>query len=78
MINIDFEFAKKHHVNIAANYANVGDDIFEESEWFSSPDYSGYAFGYGFESFLGPIELKYTWSPETQKSRWFFNLGFWF
>jgi NTE family protein len=77
-INIDYEFAKKHHVNIAANYANVGDDIFEESEWFSSPDYSGYAFGYGFESFLGPIELKYTWSPETQKSRWFFNLGFWF
>ena len=77
-INIDYEFAKKHHINMAANYANVGDDIFEESEWFKAPDYSGYALGYGFESFLGPIELNYTWSPETKKSQWFFNLGFWF
>ena len=77
-INLDYEIFKKHHVNLAANYANVGDNIFEESEWFSSPDYSGYALGYGLESFIGPIELKYTWSPETKDSFWFFNLGFWF
>ena len=56
----------------------VGDNIFEDGKWFTAPDYSGYALGYGLETFVGPIELKYTWSPETKKSIWFFNLGFWF
>ena len=78
-INLDYEFLKHHHFNIAANYANIGDNIFENTEeWFSVPDYSGYAIGYAFETFLGPVEAKYTWSPETGKSKWFFNLGFWF
>jgi hypothetical protein len=29
----------------------------------STPTYSGYAVGYGLETVLGPIELKYSWSP---------------
>ena len=77
-INLDYEIFKKHHINLAANFANVGDNIFEDGKWFTAPDYSGYALGYGLETFVGPIELKYTWSPETKKSIWFFNLGFWF
>ena len=61
------------------NFANVGDDIFSDiDEWFSIPEYSGYALGYAFETFLGPVEAKYSWSPETGKSKWFFNIGFWF
>lgn len=75
---LDAEIFRKHHVNFAANYANVADDIFTSDEWFLSPDYSGYALGYSIETFLGPIEAKYTWSPETKKSIWFFNIGFWF
>ena len=75
---LDAEIFKKHHINIAANYANVADDIFTSDAWFLNPDYSGYALGYSVETFLGPIEAKYTWSPETKKSIWFFNLGFWF
>ena len=77
-INLDYEIFKKHHINLAANFANVGDNIFEDGKWITAPDYSGYALGYGLETFIGPIELKYTWSPETKKSIWFFNLGFWF
>ncbi|MBT8259868.1 MAG: patatin-like phospholipase family protein, partial [Bacteroidia bacterium] len=77
-INLDYEIFKKHHINLAANFANVGDNIFEDGKWFTAPDSSGYALGYGLETFVGPIELKYTWSPETKKSIWFFNLGFWF
>ena len=78
-INVDYEFLKKHHLNFAANYANIGNDIFENTDdWLDAPDFSGYAVGYGFETFLGPIELKYSWSPEVDESRWFFNLGFWF
>jgi len=79
IINVDYEFYKKHHLNFAANYANIGNDIFENTDdWLDTPDFSGYAVGYGFETFLGPVELKYTWSPEVDDSRWFFNLGFWF
>lgn len=77
-INLDYEIFNDHHLNISANYANVGDDIFDGNEWISSPDFSGYALGYGMESFIGPLEVKYTWSPETQESIWFFSLGFWF
>lgn len=75
---LDYEIFKKHHILLAANYANIEDRIFETGEWFTSPDYSGYAIGYSLETFLGPLEGKYTYSPDTGRSYWFFNLGFWF
>ena len=78
LINLDYEFLENHHFNVAANYANVADDIFVDGEWFTAPDFSGYALGYSFESLVGPIEIKYTWSPEVDHGKWFFNLGFWF
>lgn len=79
-INLDYEIFNKNHITLAANYANVGDNLFGTNnvEWFSLPDYSGYALGYGVETFLGPIEGKFTFSPETKQTHWFFNLGFWF
>lgn len=77
-IDLDFEWIKKHHINFGANYSNIGEDIFIDGEWFTTPDYSGYAIGYSVETFVGPIEAKYTWSPENSKSFWMFNLGFWF
>jgi len=75
---LDYEIFKKHHILVAANYANIEDGIFETGEWFSSPDFSGYALGYSLETFLGPLEAKYTYSPDTGEAYWFFNLGFWF
>ncbi|WP_400076183.1 patatin-like phospholipase family protein [Winogradskyella sp. R77965] len=75
---LDYEIFKKHHILLAANYANIEDGIFESGEWLSSPDYSGYAIGYSLETFLGPLEGKYTYSPDTGNGYWFFNLGFWF
>ncbi|MCX7546408.1 patatin-like phospholipase family protein [Xanthomarina sp. F1114] len=78
VITLDYEIFKKNHINIAANYSNIADNIFDDGEWFTSPDYSGYAIGYSLETLIGPIELKYTYSPETKNSIWFFNLGFWF
>lgn len=77
LFNFDYEFINKNHLVFSANYSNAADDIFESGEWFTSPDFSGYAVGYSLETLLGPAELKYTWSPEN-KGRWFFNLGFWF
>ena len=75
---LDYEVFKKHHILFAANYANIEDDLFETGNWFSTPDFSGYALGYSLETFLGPLEMKYSYSPETGNSNWFFNLGFWF
>ena len=75
---LDYEIFKKHHILLAVNYANIEDGIFESGEWLTSPDYSGYAIGYSLETFLGPLEGKYTYSPDTGNGYWFFNLGFWF
>ena len=77
-INLDYNFIKKNHFLLSANFANVEDDLFETGEWFTAPDYTGYGLGYSLETFLGPIEAKYSWSPETKSGKWFFNLGFWF
>ncbi|WP_053976865.1 patatin-like phospholipase family protein [Mangrovimonas xylaniphaga] len=75
---LDYEFFKKNHFLLAANIGNVEDNIFETGEWLTAPDYTGFAVGYSYETFLGPIEAKYTWSPDTKRDYWFFNLGFWF
>lgn len=74
----DYEIIKKHHIMLEANWANVDDNIFKSGEWFSLPDYRGYGLGYSLETLIGPIEVKYTYSPEQNESIWFFNLGFWF
>ncbi len=75
---IDYEFYKKNHLNFAVNNANIADNLFRYTDNISVPRYSGYAVGYGIETIAGPIELKYTWSPETGKGFVWFNLGFWF
>lgn len=77
-VTVDYEFLKKNHINASANFANIEDNLFESTKWISTPQYSGYALGYGLETIIGPIELKYTWSPETGKGLVWFNIGFWF
>ena len=77
-LTLDYEIFKKNHLNFAVNVANVEDDLFKTSDWYSTIDHIGYGLGYGLETFLGPIEVKYTWSPENKRSIWFFSLGFWF
>lgn len=75
---IDYEFFKKNHINFSANFANIGDQIFETVDWISIPEYSGYAIGYGLETVIGPIEIKYSWSPEQPKGFTWFSIGFLF
>ena len=74
---LDFEFAPKNHLLFAANYSNVDDDLFRTGEWFTGPDFSGYGLGYGWESFFGPVQILYSWSPEVQSSNFFFSIGYW-
>lgn len=77
-LSADYQIFKKHHITLEGNWANVDDDIFETGEWFTLPDYRGYALGYAIETFVGPIQVKYSYSPEQKQSNWFFNVGFWF
>lgn len=77
-ITVDYELFDKNHIVLSGNFANIGDNIFDDGDWISAPEYSGYAIGYSLETFLGPIEAKYTISPELKESIWFFNVGFWF
>ncbi len=75
---LDYEFAPKHHALATANFANVEDDLFRTGEWFTAPNFSGYGVGYGWESFLGPVQVIYSWSPEIDRSNVFFSIGYWF
>ena len=74
----DYEFYKRHHINISGNFANIGNDIFLGKKWLTLPDYMGFAIGYGLQTIFGPIELKFHWSPENDYSGAFVNLGYWF
>lgn len=77
-ITLDYEIFRKNHLNFAANFANIGNNLFDSIDWISSPKYSGYALGYGLETVIGPVEFKYTWSPEMRKGYAWFSVGFWF
>ncbi len=77
-LSADYEIFKNHHMTLEGNWANVGDNIFDSGEWFSFSDYNGYALGYAIDTFVGPIQGKYSYSPELKESIWFFNIGFWF
>ncbi|WP_430411234.1 patatin-like phospholipase family protein [Kordia sp.] len=77
-ITLDYNFSSKHHLNLTANYANVGNNIFRSGEWFSIPDFNGYGIGYGLETFFGPVQIKYAWTPDVQKDQLYFSFGFWF
>ncbi len=75
---IDFEITKKNHLNFAANFANTDNKLFKDSNWLTNPRYSGFAVGYGLETIIGPVELKYSWSPELPKGFIWATVGFWF
>ena len=79
LLTADYEIFKKHHLNFSANFANVGNKIFDTIDtWFVKPNYSGYSFGYGMETVIGPVEIKHSWSPETRNHYTWFSVGFWF
>ena len=75
--NCRYRFGDKHYANFIANYARVENNVFGDIHLFDNI-LKGYAVGYSYDSFIGPIELKYSWSPQNREGIWLFNLGFWF
>jgi NTE family protein len=78
IVQIDYNFYKKNHLIFTANYANVEDDLLSTGNWLSLPDFSGYGVGFGSQTILGPVDFKYSYSPETKNSIWFVSIGYWF
>lgn len=77
-LRADYRFYKKTYISAVANIANVGDKLFESSAWLDRIPYRGYALGLASDTFIGPIELFYSFSTETKQSQWYVSLGFWF
>lgn len=75
-LTVDYEFLRRNHLNLSVNIANVGNDLFENGNWIERIHYVGYALGYGLETLLGPMEIKYAYSPETKNSHWYVALGY--
>jgi len=78
LFQVDVEIFKRNHLNMFANFSNIGNNIFENNEWLDRPAFSGYGFGYGMETVIGPLEIKHSWSPETKDHHTWFGIGFWF
>ena len=75
--NFRYAFSENHYASFIANYGRLDGNVFKDIDLFKDIK-SGYALGYSYDTFIGPIELKYSWSPDTNENYWLFNLGFWF
>lgn len=76
-LTLRYEFIEKNYISLTGNYARVEGDLFNEGYIFENT-ISGYMAGYGLETFLGPVEVHYSWSPDHSEGYWYFNVGFWF
>ena len=72
-----YEFFPKNYFSATANFARVERDLFNAGKIFENTK-TGYMLGYGIDTFLGPIEINYTWSPDHSEKYWYFNVGYWF
>ncbi|NJB81338.1 patatin-like phospholipase family protein [Wenyingzhuangia aestuarii] len=78
--SLRYRFYKKNYIDFVANYALIADDVLEflEHKPFFTNANSGYAIGLSSDTFLGPFDLRYAWSPENKFSSIYFSAGFWF
>lgn len=73
-----YRMGKNHYAVFLANYGRVDENVFTNGKELFDNVLSGYAVGYSLNTIIGPIEIKYSWSPENKDGIWLFNLGFWF
>jgi len=78
LATFDYEFYKKNHLNFSVNFAYLGDDLLDTLDHGAWPKYWGYGVGYGLETIVGPIEIKYSWSPDNPRGYAWFSVGFLF
>lgn len=73
---LNYEVFRRHYLNLTYNVAQLGDDLFDTTDWFRKPQYSGFGLGYSMETIIGPVEAKYAWSPERSQGFWWFTVGY--
>lgn len=73
-----YKISNNNYATFLANYARVDENVFTNAKTLFDDVLTGYAVGYSLDTRLGPIEIKYSWSPENKQQYWLFNLGFWF
>ncbi|MGC6480236.1 MAG: patatin-like phospholipase family protein [Flavobacteriaceae bacterium] len=73
---LDFKFAKKHHLNLSYTRAYIEDDVFEAIAENTAQRHQSWAFGYGFDSILGPCEIKLAQSNQTSEIKVHLVLGY--
>ncbi len=76
-LTMRYQFLPKNYFSATANYSRVENDLFNEGRIFENSN-SGYMVGYGLDTFLGPIQINYAWSPDHTEKFWYFNVGYWF
>ena len=75
-ITLDYEIIKNHHLSLFTNIANVDDALFQKDDWLKAIPYTGVGVGYGLNTFLGPLELKYAYAPEREVGELYVRVGF--
>ncbi len=76
-LTLRYEFMPKNYISTTANYARVDRNLFNSGKLFEN-NKTGFMVGYGLDTFIGPIEVHYTWSPDHEANYWHFNIGYWF
>lgn len=76
-VDFRYRFGEKFYGTVIANYGKLDDNVFKAIDIFKNLR-SGYAIGLSYNSFVGPIEIKYTFNTDNNRSQLLFNLGFWF
>jgi NTE family protein len=75
-LKMRYELFTKNYLMFTANAARVEKNVID-SKLFDNTKF-GYAVGYGLDTFVGPVEVNFSWSPKTNNNHWYFNIGFWF
>lgn len=75
-IEVFYNFYGSNYFIASANFANIDNSILTTGKWFSEPDFTGYALGYGLDTFLGPMDIKASYSPEVKELIWYVSLGY--
>jgi len=78
--NLKYQFFKKNYVDILVNYAYIHDGLFDLvfNNTIINNINTGYSIGLGSDTMIGPIDLRYAWSPDTNNSAFYFSIGHWF
>jgi len=72
-----YELFRNNYLSFIGNYGRINSDLWNGGSIFEDT-VSGYGVGYTWDTFVGPIEFKYTWSPDDKRDFWLINVGFWF